>query len=84
MRNLILCILSLSSLGAFSQQMPVNCDLAVPGCSTPSFAITGTQPAYNTVDFTSGSISNPSSNPQGIVTGDLPILDIVLLVSNYG
>lgn len=71
MRNLILCILSLSSLVAFSQQMPVNCDLAVPGCSTPSFAVTGTQPAYNTVDFTSGSVSNPSSNPQGINSGCL-------------
>ncbi len=55
----------------YSQQLPVNCNLAIPGCSTPSFAIVGTQPSYNTVDFTSGSISNPSSNPQGINSGCL-------------
>lgn len=55
----------------FSQQLPVNCNLAIPGCSTPSFAIVGSQPSYNTVDFSSGSISNPSSNPQGINSGCL-------------
>lgn len=56
---------------SYAQQLPVNCNLAIPGCSTPSFAIVGTQPAYNTVDFSSGSISNPSSNPQGINSGCL-------------
>lgn len=58
-------------LGLHAQQLPVNCNLAVPGCSTPSFPIVGTQPSYNTVDFTAGSISNPSTNPQGINAGCL-------------
>ena len=57
--------------GLHAQQLPVNCNLAVPGCSTPSFPIVGTQPSYNTVDFTSGSFSNPSTNPQGINAGCL-------------
>jgi gliding motility-associated-like protein len=60
-------ILLLSFLGfftaTFAQQLPVNCNLAVAGCSTPSFEIVGEQPAYNTPDFSSGSISNPSTNP---------------------
>ncbi len=71
MRSLIylLTVFLVTTLQA--QQLPVNCDLAIPGCSTPSFAIVGTQPAYNTVDFTAGSISNPSSNPQGVNSGCL-------------
>jgi hypothetical protein len=24
---------------SYAQQLPVNCNLAIPGCSTPSFAI---------------------------------------------
>lgn len=56
---------------SLAQQLPVNCNLAIPGCSTPSFAIVGTQPSYNTIDFTSGSISNPSTNPQGVNSGCL-------------
>ena len=58
-------------IGLHAQQLPVNCNLAVPGCSTPSFPIVGTQPSYNTVDFTAGSFSNPSTNPQGINAGCL-------------
>ena len=66
-----LSVLTLS-FGLFGQaQLPVNCNLAVPGCSTPSFPIVGSQPSYNTVDFTSGSFSNPSSNPQGVNSGCL-------------
>jgi gliding motility-associated-like protein len=56
---------------ATGQQLPVNCNLAIPGCSTPSFGIVGTQPTYNVPDFTSGSITNPSTNPQGINSGCL-------------
>lgn len=44
-----------------AQQQPVNCDLAIPGCTTPSFAINGVQPPYNILDFTGA--SNPSTNP---------------------
>ena len=58
------------SLGA-SAQFAVNCDLAVPGCTTPDFDITGVQPPYNTPDFGTGTISNPSSNPQGVNSGCL-------------
>lgn len=56
---------------SFSQQLPVNCDLAIPGCSTPGFQVVGTNPPYNTIDFGSGSVSNPSTNPQGVNSGCL-------------
>jgi len=65
MKALLYTLLLFCSFGVWAQQLPVNCNLAVPGCATPSFPVTGTQPAYNTVDFTSGSISNPASNPNG-------------------
>ncbi len=42
---------------------PNDCVDAVPGCTTPSFGIAPNNPATNIVDFTSGSISNPSINP---------------------
>ena len=73
MKSRFLIVITWLSVG-FSfgqQQLPVNCNLAVPGCSTPSFAIVGTQPSYNVIDFTSGSISNPSTNPQGVNSGCL-------------
>jgi len=71
-RDLFLAVGLLFSFVALSQQqLPVNCNLAIPGCSTPSFPIVGTQPSYNIVDFTSGSVSNPSSNPQGVNSGCL-------------
>ena len=56
---------------AWSQQLPVNCNLAVPGCTTPQFPVVGTQPSYNVSDFGTGTISNPSSNPQGVNSGCL-------------
>jgi gliding motility-associated-like protein len=74
MRNLklliVILLVGLTQMG-IAQLLPVNCNLAIPGCSTPSFPIVGTQPSYNTIDFTSGSISNPSTNPQGVNTGCL-------------
>lgn len=72
MRNLLqlLITLCITSIG-WSQQLPVNCDLAVPGCTTPSFPVTGTNPSYDIEDFTTGSISNPSSNPNGSNAGCL-------------
>lgn len=54
-----------------AQQLPVNCDLAVPGCSTPNFTVNGTNPPYNITDFGSYSISNPGTNPQGVNSGCL-------------
>nr|WP_294861423.1 gliding motility-associated C-terminal domain-containing protein [uncultured Fluviicola sp.] len=65
MKTLLYTLLLFCSFGIWAQQLPVNCNLAIPGCATPSFNIVGTQPAYNTVDFTSGSVSNPASNPNG-------------------
>lgn len=60
----IITILFLSSL-TFQAigQTPNNCNGAVPGCTTPSFGIEPNNPATNIIDFTSGSISNPSTNP---------------------
>lgn len=55
----------------YSFAQPNDCSEAVPGCTTPSFAIAPNNPATNTIDFTSGSISNPSSNPAGFNSGCL-------------
>lgn len=52
----------LLSVTAYGQQLPVNCDLAVPACSG-QYQLVGTNPPYNTIDFGVGTISNPSSNP---------------------
>ena len=65
MKTLLYTLLLFCSFGVWAQQLPVNCNLAIPGCATPSFNVVGTQPAYNTVDFTAGSVSNPASNPNG-------------------
>ncbi|MEY3237688.1 MAG: hypothetical protein RI883_1789 [Bacteroidota bacterium] len=47
----------------YSLTQPNDCVDAIPGCTTPSFAIASNNPVTNIVDFTSGSISNPSTNP---------------------
>ncbi len=70
MKALLYTLLLFCSIGA-SAQLAVNCDLAIPGCSNPDFDITGTQPPYNTPDFGTGTISNPSTNPQGVNSGCL-------------
>lgn len=71
MKALLYTLLLFCSLGVWAQQLPVNCNLAVSGCSTPQFPIVGQQPGYNTVDFGTGTISNPSTNPQGVNSGCL-------------
>lgn len=71
MKALLYSLLLFCSFGVWAQQLPVNCNLAVPGCSTPQFPIVGQQPAYNTPDFGSGTISNPSTNPQNGNSGCL-------------
>lgn len=53
------------------QQLPVNCDLAIPGCTTPQFPVVGTNPPYDVDDFGTGTISNPSTNPAGYNSGCL-------------
>jgi len=63
MKLQLLCTALTVCLFGWSQQAPVNCNLAVSGCSTPQFPIVGQNPPYNTVDFVTGSTSNPSSNP---------------------
>ena len=49
-----------------SLAQPNDCADAVPGCTTPSFTIEPNNPSTNIVDFTSGSISNPSLNPNTV------------------
>ncbi|MES2556021.1 MAG: gliding motility-associated C-terminal domain-containing protein [Bacteroidota bacterium] len=66
-----LLFLFCSLLTVISWAQPNDCTDAVPGCTTPSFAIEPNNPATNIVDFTSGSISNPSSNPNGSNSGCL-------------
>lgn len=67
----ILNILFSLFLVVVAYAQPNDCNEAVPGCTTPSFPIAPNNPATNTIDFTSGSISNPSSNPQGFNSGCL-------------
>jgi hypothetical protein len=50
---------------------PNDCPEAVPGCTTPSFPIFPPVPASNVVDFGTGTVSNPSTNPQGVNSGCL-------------
>lgn len=50
---------------------PNDCNEAVAGCSTPQFGIVPPNAATNVVDFTAGSISDPSTNPQGVNSGCL-------------
>ena len=71
MKKLLIFTLLLSVANVWSQTSPVNCNLAVPGCATPQFPITGTNPSYDFDDFGTGTISNPSSNPQGVNSGCL-------------
>ncbi|MDF3027752.1 MAG: hypothetical protein K0S23_2059 [Fluviicola sp.] len=71
MKALLYSLILFCSFGVWAQQLPVNCNLAVPGCSTPQFPIVGQQPPYNTPDFGTGTISNPSTNPQNGNSGCL-------------
>ncbi len=64
MKRIIKIIITLLVLlPSYGQQLAVNCDLAMPGCTTPSFPITGTNPPYDITDFNAGTFSNPSTNP---------------------
>lgn len=70
--NFIISILAIIVVGiSHAQQLPVNCDLAIPGCTAPNFTVNGNNPPYDINDFNSGSITNPSNNPQGVNSGCL-------------
>ncbi len=71
MKKYLFILGSLAVFSAFGQGTPNNCNGAVPGCTTPAFGIEPNNPATNIVDFTSGSISNPSTNPNGGNSGCL-------------
>lgn len=47
-------------------QTPNNCNGAVQACTMPTFNITPNDPNTNIIDFTSGSYSNPSQNPNPV------------------
>lgn len=70
MKKFLFIVSSFAVFTAFGQT-PNNCNGAVPGCTMPSFGIQPSNPATNIIDFTSGSISNPSTNPNGGNSGCL-------------
>jgi gliding motility-associated-like protein len=69
MKNILLIICFFAGITAIAQ--PNDCNEAIPGCNAPPFGIAPPNPATNVVDFTSGSVSNPSTNPQGVNSGCL-------------
>lgn len=66
MRKVSLLFVSVLTVLMSVAQTPNNCNGAVPGCTTPAFAISPNDPQTNIIDFTAGSISNPSSNPNPV------------------
>lgn len=69
MKNILLIISFFAGTLAFAQAN--DCNEAVSGCSNPDFDIDQPNPATNVVDFGTGTISNPSVNPQGVNSGCL-------------
>ena len=72
-----------------AQQLPVNCELAIPGCTTPNFTVNGTNPTYDYDDFGTGTITNPSNNPQNgnsgcLLTGETVSTFITISIVNAG
>lgn len=67
----LIVLIFIFPLLAHTQTPPVNCELSVPGCTTPEFPISGSNPTVDYEDFTTGGTSNPTSNPQGINAGCL-------------
>lgn len=62
MKQLLIAATLLLACTAYTQQLPVNCDLAVSACSD-QYELVGTNPPYNILDFGTGTVSNPSTNP---------------------
>lgn len=85
-----LFLLLVSSLFSVAQTTtPNNCNGAVSGCTTPSFTIQPNNPTTNIVDFTSGTVSNPSSNPNGgnagcLLTGETSSTFITISIVTSG
>lgn len=77
-------------IGLYSFAQPNDCIEAVPGCTTPAFPIAPNNPATNIIDFTSGSISNPSTNPGGsgnagcLLSGETSSTFITISVTSSG
>ncbi len=64
MKKLFLIISILQfSFGFKAQVVPNDCSEAVAGCTTPNFQIYPPNAASNNFDFGTGTISNPSTNP---------------------
>lgn len=88
MKKYLLILSVLAGFSAFSQT-PNNCNGAVPGCTMPMFPIQPANPATNIVDFTAGSISNPSTNPNGgnagcLLSGETSSTFITITVVSNG
>ena len=90
MRKLLFLLTSLASTFAIAQTYPVNCDGAIQGCSTPGFPIS-TNNTGNIVDFTAGTGSNPSTNPNPVpgnsgclLTGETTSTFITITASSSG
>lgn len=88
MKKLLYIGLALLSFTAFGQSN--DCDQAVPGCSTPSFPVNAAGTG-NVIDFTSGSGSNPSTNPNPVpgntgclLTGETTSTFITISVTSTG
>ena len=69
MKNILLIICFFAGITAIAQ--PNDCNEAIPGCNTPPFDIDAPNSTTNVVDFGTGTVSNPSSNPQGVNSGCL-------------
>lgn len=69
MKNIILIICFFAGITAIAQ--PNDCNEAIPGCNAPPFGIAPPSPGTNVVDFGTGTVSNPSTNPQGVNSGCL-------------
>jgi gliding motility-associated-like protein len=70
MKNSLLIICFFAGIAALAQTSN-NCNGSFPGCNAPPFDIDAPNPATNVVDFGTGTISNPSTNPQGVNSGCL-------------
>lgn len=69
MKNILLIICFFAGITAIAQ--PNDCVEAIPGCNAPPFPIAPPSPSTNIVDFGTGTVSNPSTNPQGVNSGCL-------------
>lgn len=62
-QTLSFLVILLSTISLAQTVTPNNCNVAIAGCTSPSFTIAPNNSSTNIVDFTAGSISDPSTNP---------------------